>query len=392
MRRAAAVFLLFAAFACAQGIVPPNGLARVRGDFEPRPGEESLRCEVIPIPPAVNYAFRFEAGYTFYVPRAQYTGPSKGWIVLTSITPERGDPTYLFAHTSLAKAAAAGPDFIVRGVYVLGAGRYSVEAVLHDDRDRVCRKRWNVVVTPSRAERGVPLALPPYAVRTFAPVFVPDTTHPDETAPMRLSVLLNAASFSSRRITIDVKDRERIADVLTALVERIPVTSVRVVVFSLEQQKEVFHADSFRPADVRKIAAAIQNTPQTTVDLSVLKNPLGYVDFLASLIRRETDAAEPADAVIFAGPASRYWDKGPKSALPSAGQARTAFWNLRFEAWLRLGTKPDWTGNATEVIADPDQGLPDIISRAVAQLNGKTIIIHSPADLAAGIRKIEGGR
>jgi hypothetical protein len=42
--------------------------------------------------------------------------------------------------------------------------------------------------------------------------------------------------------------------------------------------------------------------------------------------------------------------------------------------------------------SDPSHGQPDIITKAVAQLNGKTLIVHSPAELADAIRTIEGKR
>jgi hypothetical protein len=41
---------------------------------------------------------------------------------------------------------------------------------------------------------------------------------------------------------------------------------------------------------------------------------------------------------------------------------------------------------------DPSRGQPDIVSRAVAQLSGKTMVVHTPAELAAAIRKIEDTR
>jgi hypothetical protein len=37
-------------------------------------------------------------------------------------------------------------------------------------------------------------------------------------------------------------------------------------------------------------------------------------------------------------------------------------------------------------------GQADIISAAVARLKGKTLTVHSPAELARAIRKIEGRR
>jgi hypothetical protein len=40
----------------------------------------------------------------------------------------------------------------------------------------------------------------------------------------------------------------------------------------------------------------------------------------------------------------------------------------------------------------PAEGQPDIITAAVARLKGKTLVIHTPAELAKAIRKIEDKR
>jgi hypothetical protein len=211
---------------------------------------------------------------------------------------------------------------------------------------------------------------------------------------MRLAVLLNAAAASPRRTTIGSVDRERILDALTALLEHLPTTSVRVVVFSLEQQKEVLRLDGFKPSDMNQIAGAIAALPQATIDVKVLKNPLGHVDFLAGMIRREIEAPDPADTIVFLGPTSRYWDKVPKDALSREGQSHARVFYVRYERWVRAYMEPADPAHPRQHVAEigGSRGQPDIISKAVAQLNGRTMIVHTPAELAAAIRKIEEKR
>ena len=377
MRHAATAVFLLTGLVRAQAPVPPGDLAGVRHTFEPRPDEEFIRCDVTPIRPVIDFAFRFEAGYVFQVPQAHYAVPAKGWTVLTSITPEQGEPTYLMAHTSLAKAPLVRSNFQILGAYYLGVGRYSMEATLRDDRGGVCRQQWKVVVAPSHADRVVPLTLPPHEVRELLHIVVPDIDHPDNVLPLRLAVLLNVAPSSAGRTEIGDHDRERVSNVLTALLERLPTTSVRVVAFSLEQQK----------------------------DINLLKKPQGHVDFLASLIRRELDAPDPADTVIFVGPTSRYFDRLPADSLRPARQRRARVFYVRWEPFLRPGLAQQpilITGGshsdgqilkaAPGGSSDSSRGQPDIISKAVAQLNGKTFLIHLPVEFAAAIRKIESAR
>jgi hypothetical protein len=415
MRRAAIVLSMLARVAIAQALVPPGELARLQHLFEPTPGVETLRCDVTPRPPSLNFAFRFQAGYTFHVPQTQYANAAEGWRVLTVVTPENGAPTYLYARTPLSDASRSTLNFDIEGSYFLGIGRYSVESTILDGRNHFCRKEWQIVVAPSRADRAIPSALPPNTVRDFAPISPPDISHPDATAPMRITVLLNAASFSPHRTIIRGADRDRIADALMALLEHLPTIWVRLVVFSLEQQKEVLRADPFEPSDVAKVDDAISALPQATVDVGLLKNPLGYADFLAGLVRGELTAGNPADTVIFLGPTSRYSEADPKAPLPTAGDSRTRFFYIRYEGLQRpptgesstsgsqglqpqprkvydiaRGTRADTEKSEPVRPIEPTHGQPDIINKAVARLNGKSILIFSPAGLAAAIRRIEG--
>jgi len=398
MRRAAVVLLLLAATMSAQVPVATDEVARVRSALAPRAGEQPLSCGVTPLAALPNFAFLFEAGYVFHVPQAQYSESDGDWMVFTSIHPD-GHPLEdmsLIHRVPRKRATAAGSHFDIRGLYFLGVGSYWVESTLLDGRDRVCRKQWRVVVPASRAGRAIPSKLPPFHVAQYSPVNWPDPRNRDSAAPVRLTVLLNAAAASPRRTTIRDSDRERILGALTALLERLPTTSVRVVVFSLEQQKEVLRIESFGPSDMNEIAGAIAALPQATIDVNVLKNPLGHVDFLAGLIRRELEAPDPSETVVFLGPTSRYWGKLPPGALPAAGQAHPRFFYLRYERWSRPYVEPSdpvhMSSRAPVPPTDPSRGQPDIVSRAVAQLSGKTMVVHTPAELAAAIRKIEDTR
>jgi hypothetical protein len=408
--------------------------------MESHPGDEPLRCEVTPVLPALNFSFRVQAGYTFHVPQTQYPGSTSGWAALTAITPDGGEATYLLARTRLADASRTGLNFDVRGLYFLGAGHYSVESILRDDRNRVCRKEWQISVEPARA---VPAALPPGAVRQFSPVISPDTQHPDSAPPMRLSVLLNAAALSPFRTVIRSFDRSVLLGALTALLEHLPAASVRLVVFSLEQQKEVYRAENFSHPDIGKVAGAIRSFEQATVDVHVLEKPLGYVDFLAGLIARERDAPDPPDTIVFLGPTSRYGDKIPEGALPAPGEKNPRFFYLRYESPRRgvsapapvqasappasgadpalngvyaptlppgitptapspvprpppadnLSTGNRGRGSTTAAtVSQTVEGQSDVITAAIGRLKGKTLNIHTPADLAKAIRKIEGKR
>src|ERR1017187_3445638 len=97
MRRFLILVLLTASGAAAQSIVDSARLSPAMMDFQGGFQDLPLQCEVTPIRPALNFSFRFQAGYVVRVPMSQYLGKGHLWVVLARVTPESGDgkPVYL---------------------------------------------------------------------------------------------------------------------------------------------------------------------------------------------------------------------------------------------------------------------------------------------------------
>ena len=120
MRRAL-IAVMFTAGACGQSLIDPGHVSGALGEFAPRPGDVPLRCELVPVAPTLDFAFRFRAGYTFRLPVAQYQTAGHAWRVLTKIIPQDDARTaaYLFARTTTAQVVKTGLNFEVSG----GCGR-----------------------------------------------------------------------------------------------------------------------------------------------------------------------------------------------------------------------------------------------------------------------------
>jgi hypothetical protein len=428
MRRAAVVSLLCTTIVSAQALLSPADAERTRRQFALSPGEAPLQCKATPVAPTVNLAFRTEAGYVVHIPRGQYSKPTDGWTVFTAITPEHGKPAYLLAHNSPAQAMNSSPgtdsNFDIPGAYFLGAGHYTVESTVRDGGNLMCRQHWKIDVATAHGDRGIPLALAPNTIEDQAHADLPRSGHPDHAPPSRVTILLDAAAFSRHRTVIVDRDRQRMTRSLTALVEHLAAT-VSVTAFSLEQQREIFHADAFGAQDLARLNTAIAATPQASIDVNLLRDSRGHVDYLMALIGRVLKATGEGDTVIFLGPTSRYRDGVPKDALPVAAHA--SFFYVRCENFAPLtsnGAEPyisvptdfhtasedypaidpvkilNATGDDTAAIGghpparvvDPSYGQPDIISKVVTLLNGRNFIVHSAAEMAEAIRKIEGRR
>jgi hypothetical protein len=194
----------------------------------------------------------------------------------------------------------------------------------------------------------------------------------DDAAPIRLTILMHAAATSPRRTRMYARDRLLLLGTLSSVLERVPTTSVRLVVFNLDQQKEIYRRDDFRPEQFNDVGQSIAELELGLVDYHVLQNKKGHVDMLADLVRQEVAAPEPADVVLFLGPLARQIDSMPDRLLekPAGGAPRVLYFQYR----------PFPRTQAT---------LPDVITSAVSRLKGRTLVIHTPGEFAKGIAEVE---
>ncbi|HTX38885.1 MAG TPA: hypothetical protein VME43_27865 [Bryobacteraceae bacterium] len=369
----AVLALLLAGVAWGQIIIEPAKVPESLKHFVMPAGAKPLRCDASYIRPVLNFSLRFQAGYLVRVPMDQYLGPGHVWIIWERITPEN-DP---------ARAVYLGDKFIlpdvpktnivlpVVGGYLLGEGRYRVEWMMWDDQGRVALKQWTLEAERSHANRNVKMAMAPGSVAEFSLRGAGAARAADDAAAIRLTVLMNAAPISWRRMRLRATDQIMLLGGLSALLERVPTKSVRLVVFNLDQQQELYRSEHFAIEDLDQVGRVLNQTELGRVDFHVLQRPKGHLDFLAGLMNREVREAEPSDVVLVLGPRPRYTDKIPAQELERAGGA-PRFLYLQYQPFLH---------------APPE--APDTIRLAVKALRGKTLVIRTPADFAKGIEQVE---
>jgi hypothetical protein len=371
---AGAMLCLFAcAAAFSQTVVDAAKIRGILEKFEPHANEQELHCDVMPIKPALNFSFRFQAGFIVRVPMSQYSGAGHRWAMLIRVTPAGGEPVYLLSVIRLPDIPKTRIAAEVGGGYLVGEGRYNVQYVLFDDSNRICRKSWTVEAKLRHSERGIRVAIPARTVRGFSWFTAPETPrNADDAAPLRLTVMLHAAPLSARRTTLRASDGLMLVGMLSALLERLPTRSVRLVVFNLDQQRELFRLDDFAPKAVEQVAQSINDLQLGVVDYRVLQNPRGHIEVLTDLVNAEIRAKEPSDAVVFLGPPSRYWDDVPPSAFERAHGAGPQFFFFQYRPYYRRTA-----------------AFPDIIARGLQKVRGKTVLIHSPGEFAKAIEQVE---
>src|SRR2546428_13388514 len=103
MRHLLTFVWLGSTIASAQTLVDPAKIPGALKTLGRHAGETTIPCEVTPLRPALNFGFRFQAGYVVRLPLKLYTGKGHSLALMTTITPQVGDrkPPYLLNHFRL---------------------------------------------------------------------------------------------------------------------------------------------------------------------------------------------------------------------------------------------------------------------------------------------------
>ena len=369
--RGAITLMLLTAAASGQVLLDTARIPPSLRNFEATPDDKPLRCDVRPIHPTLDFSFRFQAGYIVRVPMNQFPGKGHAWGVIVRVTPEGGTPVYFGHRTRLPEVPKTTVQLELGGGFLLGEGRYRVEWRLLDDAGRVCRSAWNVDARRSHADRKVRMSLPP---ETVTPLYArAHGDRHDDAPPLRLTVLLDAAPISPRRTRLSARDNMMLLGTLSALLDRLPTRSIRLVAFNLDQQKELYRQDGFTPNRLPDVARSIESLQLGLVDYHVLQNRHGQIELLADLVNRERAEPEPSDVILFLGPLARAGERFPEQLLARPAGASPHFFYLQYRPpFLRMQSV-----------------LPDLIHSLVGRLKGKVVVMSSPGDFEKGIQQIE---
>jgi hypothetical protein len=398
MRLAAYAILLCAGTISAQKVAEPEKIADLVKLLEPQPIEQPLQCKAKIVKPTLDFAFRFEAGYSFQMPLNQYSGPDHSWTVLTEVTPQEvnGSPVYFLDTGVLGELVLQmGSNVGAAGGYRLGEGRYNVRWLLLDDLGRICRKRWRIEV----GRKGKFVAMAPHTVSGLSSSEASAQAYTGPGTPMRITVLLDAAPLQVQpESPSGLRGRERamLFDGLLGLMERLPTSSVRLIVFNLEQQQEVLRREDFTVTELDDVARALKDLELGSVQLGVLEKPKGHIDLITSLLNAEIRSPSPSDAVVLLGPQERYFDKVPDGALDTPRGNKPRFFSVQFvppprwvNAIVPVETANGYKGGGITPITIDNF---DTITKVVKKLNGKAVQVLTPDQFENAIKDIELSR
>ena len=343
---------------------------------------DTLKCNVKPWQPFLDFAFRFEAGYIVRCPLREFAGAGNTVVAFARVTPEGGNSIVLGDAYQLpstvggtisgkARIDQSRDELDFSGGFAAGEGNYHVELLVSNrEATRMFRKRWRVHIEAKHSEKNVPIAVADNEVVPLS--FLPWNGTFDATGSgLRLTVLLDAAPVNPSSQKMRAWDRSFLLSALSSVMSQINCQSVRLIAFNMDQQKEIFRKERFDEAGFGELSAAIRNLELGMVSFQVLEHTQGHASLLSHLASQEITHSEPSDAVILLGPHTRFLDKPPQEFLTKRGGKGPQFFYLEYMPRWLLGRE-----------------FPDVVEYVTKALDGTNFKIHSPAELARAVQKI----
>ncbi len=339
----------------------------------------ALACRIELRSPSLNFAFRFDSAYIIRCPIKIFGGEENMVRVLLRVTPQGGSPVALgrsypvpaaLPSTKATTFRKLSTELSLTGGFSTGEGRYRVEIVVHDRQNRSLQKHWNSNAVRSHSRSSVESSLPPSAIEPLSvPQWRENPNHAKE--GFRLTVLLNATPANLRSLNLHAWDYTLLLDTLWSVLTYVPNTSVRLVAFNLDQQREIFRTDRLRRRGWFQLQRALHELELGTVPYSVVQHPKGWADLLTEIVEQEVGAADPADAVVFLGPATRFYSKISSRNLPLAKSPKPAFFDLEYYSYARRGAE-----------------FPDAVEHLTRGLHGNAFKMHSPEEFGEALHSL----
>ena len=277
MRLCRILFLSLPALLPGQGLLNTKRAAEFAKLFDQPDHSKHLGCEVMPMRPHLNYAFRFVSGYMGVLPMKPYQGPGHRFAVIARVTPDGSDakPSFLAQFFQVPPVPPKnGAKFELDGAFFVGEGRYTVDWVLRDRDGRTCRHSWRIEARVPARDRELAISIAPGTVAPirYEPWFgVPKERLDHAGEPLRLTVLLHVTPLSMRRNKLHPYDETMLLSSVLTLLQRSPFTEIKLVAFNLDQQKEIFRQEGFDANGWFDLLSAIGSLELEKVPYAVLQ-------------------------------------------------------------------------------------------------------------------------
>lgn len=364
-------------FVSAQSRLTGDGAAKIAAVFDTH-SVVPLKCAIVAWSPSLDFDLRFVTGYEVRCSLGLFAGKKAYLMTYLRVIPQGMAPTFLGSAFQIPEAPpemqqiARAPkklknEIEMSGVFCVGPGRYSVEVLVTDEQNRICRKSWRMRVAPHRDERHVQLAIQPLAVESIDQRSWP-TVSSETRGRLRLTILVDAAPMNRYQLRLRAWDRAFLLECIYSLLRQTPHRAVRLVAFNLDHQREIFRADPFDSTAFLDLVRALEGVETASISVQALRKR-DSAEFVAALTHKELVADPRPDAVIFLGANARL-DVNISPGLFSVKKAgRPPLFYFEYFPW-------------------PGDNFPDVLQRLTTAADGGTFHFHSPAQFNQAIQKM----
>jgi hypothetical protein len=338
---------------------------------------KDLPCEVKPADPSLGFDLRFHAGYDVTIPLKELVGSGNLLTMLFRVTPS-ADPDRRVYFTQNVRVPEieenAGGESTLGGVFDIGEGKYHVDWIMRDRQNHVCAFFWDSTAELPSRDRDIELEIAANTVEaTQTEQFLEDP--PVKRDPGRLlnvKVMVNFAPQNQNSSAMRPIDTLALVTVMRRITREPRFGKFSVVAFNIQEQRVLYRQSSGDRIDFPALGKSIKGIEPGVLDLKLLANKRGEVEFLTDLIKTEMASSDRPDALIFAGPKYMVTEGSPEDELKSSETVGYPVFYLNYNLFPQ--TTP-WR---------------DSIGRAIRVFGGKEYALNRPRDLWFAVTEMVG--
>lgn len=358
--------------------IPLSDLAIFEADI-PR---DDLRCKVERTETALGFDLNYHTGYQAEVPLAELLDGENLLSVLFRVYPvdQPKRKRYFIQRFRVPELNLGEEDdppkgnVILQGGVLAGTGKYRLEWLMRDRRERVCASSWEFEVIPDTSGL-LPVTLAPGLVRQAVahPFKLPeqvDVPKADSDASLHVKVLVHFAPLNVQSAALQPVDLAALASILRSISQDERVGKVSLVVFNVREQRVLYRQDASSEVDYPAIGEAIDTLNQGTIRYNLLADKHSDTRFLTQLITSEIARDSDVDGVIFVGPKVMLEENPPKELLGEVGTVEYPLFYVNYNLNPR------------------ENPFRDAIGHAVRFYRGQEFTVFRPQDLFTVVRKM----
>jgi hypothetical protein len=337
---------------------------------------KDLPCEVKPSDPTLGFDLRFHAGYDVNIPLKELSGSGNLLTMLFRVTPD-ADPDKRAYFTQNVRVPEieenAKGETTLGGVFDVGEGKYHVDWIMRDRQNHVCAFFWDSTAELPSRDRDIGLEIAANTVEANqTEQFLEDPpVKRDSGRLLNVKVMVNFAPQNQNSSAMRPIDTQALVMVMRRITREPRFGKFSVVAFNIQEQRTLYRQSSSDRIDFPALGKSIKGIEPGKLDLKLLANKRGEVEFLTDLIKTELASSDRPDALIFAGPKYMVTEGSPEDELKSSEVDYPVFY-LNYNLFPQ--TTP-WR---------------DSIGRAIRVFGGKEYALNRPRDLWFAVTEMVG--